>query len=111
MKAVFLNSCCAKLRSAFKDENDAWSNLGKFALSNGHSDPEQGMWEVCRSVPGAPPGGRSDLFQFFKSDSRHVSAPADIKFCWPNGPVQVQPTKEPLVQTYSQSVDHAFSSP
>lgn len=111
MKTVFLNACCSKLRSAFKDEEDAWPKLGKFAMSNGHQDPEQGLWEVCRSEQGVPPGGRSELFQFIKSDSRDVSIPADIKFCWPNGPVQVQPTKEPLVQTFTQSVDNSYTDP
>lgn len=100
MSDLWMQPCCAKLRTAFTDESAAWLRLGQIAETNGHRDPQQGIWEVCRSLPHAPLGGRADLLHLLNSDSRHVAGPSDIKFCWPNGPVQVKPTTEPLAHQY-----------
>ena len=74
----FIQPCCSKLRTAFTDENDAWTKLGLIANGNGHTRPMHGLWEVCRSLPTAPTmDGRNHLFRFFNSDpSRDMVAHA-----------------------------------
>jgi hypothetical protein len=93
----FIEPCCAKVRSAFTDQDDALDKLTSMAKENGRQRPASILWEICRTIPNVPDEFLMDQGNFFSYWHAGAAMVAqDLTVCYPNGRVEVAPTSQPL---------------
>jgi hypothetical protein len=96
-KPKFIDPCCAKLRTAFTDETDAFTKMKQMATTIGRPGADDVLWEICKSIPTVPfefTIYKDNFLSYWHSGGSLVAS--DLKSCYPNGKVVVQPTPAPL---------------